>query len=87
MGKVQARSLRVEERRELREGLKASNGVVVRRSQAMLMSADEGQTPQAIADRPGSNRESIRQVVHVFNEQGTASLYPLVIRFPYVQGN
>jgi len=76
MGKVQARNLSVEERRELREGLKASAGLVVRRSQAILISADEGQTPQAIADRLGTNRESIRQLIHAFNARGTACVYP-----------
>ena len=58
MGKVQARNVSVAERGELREGLKDRNGIVVRRSQAILMSADEKLTPQAIADRLGWNRET-----------------------------
>lgn len=76
MGKVQARNPSVAERRELREGLKDRNGIVVRRSQAVLMSANEGLIPRAIADRLEWNRESIRQVIHAFNEHGTACLYP-----------
>lgn len=76
MGKVHARNLSVAERQALREGLKDRNGIVVRRSQAILMSANERLTPQAIADRLGWNRESIRQVIHAFNAQGTVCLYP-----------
>jgi transposase len=76
MGKVQARPVNEEERRELQAGLKVRDGIVVRRSQAILISADEGLTPQAIADRLGCSREIIRPLIHAFNEVGIACLYP-----------
>lgn len=76
MGRIQARKPTDEERRELERGLKDRRGVVVRRSQVIIMSGDEGCSISAISARLKYNRESVRQVIYAFNAKGTACLYP-----------
>jgi len=70
------RSITEEERETLREGLKSSNGVVVRRSQVILMSAEERLKAQAIAERVGYSDETVRQVIQRFDEEGITAIYP-----------
>lgn len=76
MRPIYTRSITEEERKTLRGGLKSSNGVVVRRSQVILMSADERLKAQAIAGRVGYSDETVRQVIQRFNEGGVAAIYP-----------
>ena len=76
MRPIYTRSITEEERENLRDGLKSPNGVVVRRSQVILMSASEGLKAQAIADRVGYSDETVRQVIQRFNEEGVAAIYP-----------
>ena len=76
MGRIQARKPTEAERRELAQGLKDRRGVVVRRSQVIIMSGDEGRSIREISVRLNYNRESVRQVIYAFNADGTACLYP-----------
>lgn len=76
MRAIYARSITEEERKALRGGLKSSDGVVVRRSQVIMMSADEGLKAQAIAERVGYSDETVRQVIQGFNQEGITAMYP-----------
>jgi len=76
MGRIQARTLTEEERQELTQGLKDRRGVVVRRSQVLLMSADDGRAIGEISERLNYNRESVRQVIYAFNADGASCIYP-----------
>jgi transposase len=76
MRPIYARSITEEERQELRRELKSVNGVVVRRSQVILMSADEGLRIPVIAERVGYSEETVRQVIHHFNQVGLGAIYP-----------
>ena len=76
MKRIQLRDLRQEERKTLKRELKSQNRTVVWRSQAILMSVDEGLTPEQIGQRVGYSRESVRQVLHKFDEDGIVALYP-----------
>lgn len=66
--------LNEEERRVVQRGLKSNAGVTVRRSQMVLMSADEQLKPQAIAVRLGCSDQTVRKVLHRFAQAGVASL-------------
>ena len=76
MRPIYARAITQEERHSLREKLKSGNGVVVRRSQIILMSADEDLKAQAIAERVGYSDETVRQVIQRFNQEGVQAIYP-----------
>ena len=76
MRAIYARPIKEEERKTLRGELKSSNGVIVRRSQVILMSADEGLKAQAIAERVGYSDETVRQVIQGFNQEGLSAIYP-----------
>lgn len=76
MGKVRARPPTEEEHRELLRGLKDNRGTVVRRSQALLLSAEEGLSIREITEKLNYNRESVRQLIYAFNGKGTTCLYP-----------
>lgn len=76
MRPIYARTITEEERQTLRGELKSSNGVVVRRSHIILMSADEGLKAQAIAQRVGYSDETVRQVMQRFNQEGLSAIYP-----------
>jgi transposase len=74
MKAIYARDPSEEERQELESGLKSSVGVTVRRSQIILMSADESKTAQEISERIGQSDQQIRKVLHSFNEKGISCL-------------
>lgn len=76
MRPIYARAITKEERTSLREKLKSGSGVVVRRSQIILMSADENLKAQAIAERVGYSDETVRQVIQRFNQEGIEVIYP-----------
>ena len=76
MRPIYARAITKEKRQSLRVGLKSANGIVVRRSQIILMSADEGLKAQAIAERVGYSDETVRQVIQRFNQEGNQAIYP-----------
>lgn len=76
MRPIYARTITKEERQALRKELKSANGVVVRRSQIILMSADEGLKAQVIAQRVAYSDETVRQVIQRFNQEGVQAIYP-----------
>ncbi len=76
MRPIYARPITEEERKTLQAELKSSQGVVVRRSHIILMSADEGLKAQAIAKRVGYSDETVRQTIQCFNNEGLSAIYP-----------
>jgi transposase len=62
------------EHQELENGLKSPVGATVRRSQIILMSADESKTAREISERIGQSDQQIRKVLHAFNEKGISCL-------------
>ena len=74
MRAIYARKPSEAERQELEEGLKSPVGATVRRSQIILMSADERKTAREISARIGLSDQQIRKVLHAFNETGTSCL-------------
>ena len=74
MRAIYARKPSKAERQELENGLKSPVGAIVRRSQLILMSADERKKAQEISERIGLSDQQIRKVLHVFNETGTDCL-------------
>ena len=76
MRPIYARAITEEEREKLRLELKSANGIVVRRSHVVLMSADEALKVPVIAERVGYSDESVRQVIQQFNQRGLAAIYP-----------
>ncbi len=61
------------ERQELEAGLRSSSAFVLRRSQALLASADGERVPQ-IARALGCDTQTVRNAIHAFNEAGLAAL-------------
>jgi transposase len=49
---------------------------VVRRSQMILLSAEENLKAQAIAGRVDYSDETVRQVIQRFNQEGVQAIYP-----------
>ena len=76
MRPIYARAITEEERETLRSELKSANGVVVRRSHIILMSADEGLKAPVIAKRVAYSDETVRQVIQRFNKEGLLTIYP-----------
>lgn len=74
MRAIYVRSLSKGERLALETGLKSSVGLTVRRSQIILMSADEGLTAKAISERVGQSDQQVRNVLHAFNDSGIVCL-------------
>jgi transposase len=76
MSAIYARQPTPVERQALQAGLKSAQGVTVRRSQIVLMSADQKLMAGEIGQRLGMSSQMIRNVLHAFNQHGTASLEP-----------
>ena len=76
MRAIYAKQLTAEDRKQLRQELKSSDGLVVRRSQIILLSAEEGLKAQAIGKQVGYSDETVRQVIQRFNKEGLPALYP-----------
>lgn len=68
------RPLTEAERRAVQAGLKSNAGITVRRSQMVLMSAEEHLKPQEIAQRVGCSDQTVRKVLHAFAQGGIACL-------------
>jgi transposase len=68
------RALREDERRAVQAGLKSKVGIMVRRSQMVQMSAEEKLKPQEIARRLGCSDQTVRKVLHGFEQEGIACL-------------
>ncbi len=71
---IYARKPEEDERRELLSGLKSPEGITVRRSQIILLSADQKMKAQQIGQQLGLSDQMVRKVIHAFNESGTAIL-------------
>jgi transposase len=74
MRAIYARKPSKEEHQKLKASLKSSVGATVRRSQIILMSADERKTAREIGERVGQSDQQVRNVLHAFNEKGTSCL-------------
>ena len=74
MKAIYARKPSKGERQKLESGLKSSVGATVRRSQIILLSADERKTAQEISERISQSDQQIRNVLHAFNEKGISCL-------------
>ena len=67
------RTLTDDERKELEAGLRSSDAFVLRRCQILLASA-RGEHALAIACQLGCSHETVREVIHGFEQQGLAVL-------------
>ncbi len=76
MRAIYARPPTEAERQVLAAGLKSEHGITVRRSQIILLSADQQLKAGQIGRRLGLSDQLVRNVIHAFNEHGTASLAP-----------
>jgi transposase len=74
MKAIYARKPSKVERQALENGLKSQDGATVRRSQIILLSADERQTARGISARIGQSDQQIRKVLHAFNAKGISCL-------------
>jgi transposase len=62
-----------EEQQALEAGLRSADATVLRRSQIILASARGAWVPQ-LARQVGCSEPTVRNVIHAFNERGTAAL-------------
>src|SRR5215203_1020753 len=67
------RTLSKKKRRELEAGLRSSDAFVLRRCQILLASS-RGEHPPRIAENLGCGSQTVRNVIHAFNERGLAAL-------------
>ena len=74
MKPIYARQPTEEEREALKRGLKSATGCTVRRSQMILMSADEHLKVSEIGRRLGCTGQAVREAIHAFHEEGIACL-------------
>jgi len=75
MKPLYARQPTEEEREELKQGLKSASGFTVRRSQMILMSANEHLKADAIGCRLGCTGQAVREAIHAYHREGVACLY------------
>lgn len=76
MKPLYARKLTDEEREVLRQSLKSSSGFRVRRTQMLLMSAEEQLKVDEIGRRVGCQGQAVRQAIHAFHNEGLSCLQP-----------
>lgn len=74
MKALYGRPLTDEERETLRQSLKSSDGFKVRRAQMILLSSDEHLKVNEIGLRLNCHGQSVREVLHGFQEIGLACL-------------
>ena len=65
-----ARQLSDEERKTLKAGLRSPDAFVLRRCQLLLTSATTNKSAYQIARDLGCNSQTVRNVIHKFNEEG-----------------
>ncbi len=70
------REITPEEKTIIEQGLRSGLAFSVRRSQILLMRAEERLTPRHIAGRLRCSDQCVREALHAFNARGTASLQP-----------
>lgn len=76
MKPVNARPLSEAERIQLRQALRATSGLTVRRAQMILKSADEGLKAAEIGRQLGCSDQTVRKVIRAFHSDGLACLAP-----------
>jgi transposase len=69
------RAVTDDERKAIEDGLRSSDASVLRRCQILLASA-RGETARQIAASLGCSDQWVRDVIHAFNADGSASLAP-----------
>jgi transposase len=74
MKPLYTRDLTEAERQALQEGLRSSSVHTVRRSQIILMSAEEKRKVDDIGQRVGRSGQQVRRVLHAFNREGIEGL-------------
>lgn len=74
MKKLYAREITEKERKKLKEGLRSSSAFTVRRSQIILMSADEKLKAQEIAKQLKCSDQCVRDAIRAFGLEGVACL-------------
>jgi transposase len=74
MKAIQIRKLTTEEKQKLKEGLRSSKAFTVRRCQILLKSEQE-QTAPKIAEELHCSAQSVRRVIHAFNEEGLLCIH------------
>jgi hypothetical protein len=74
MKPIYASQLTEEEREALKQGLKSASGFTVRRSQMILMSADEHLKVDEIGRRLRCAGQAVREAIHAFAQEGVACL-------------
>lgn len=74
MKPLYARPLTSEEQEKLEAGLKSASGWQVRRSQIILMSANERLKAEAIGQRIELSGQQVRRVLQAFNREGVKGL-------------
>lgn len=74
MKPLYARQPTEEERAALKQGLKSASGFTVRRSQMILMSAEEQRKVDEIGRRLGCSGQTVRKTIHAFEQEGGKSL-------------
>lgn len=85
MRRLYAKSPTPDQRQELEAGLRCADGFTVRRSQIILMSADERLPAGQIGERIGQSDQQVRRVLHAFNANGTECLHRQPRRQDYSQ--
>lgn len=74
MKTLYARAITEQERQRLHAGLKSSDGFSVRRSQMILLSADEHLKADEIGRRVGCQGQAVREAIHAFEREGVGCL-------------
>jgi transposase len=67
------RALSATEQRELKQGLRSSDGFVMRRCQIILASG-RGERAPAIAQQVGCDDQTVREIIQAFNQSGLSVL-------------
>jgi transposase len=74
MKPLRVRDITPEERRGIEQGVRSASAFTVRRSQILLMSADEGLKPREIGERLRCSDQCVRDALRSFEREGTACL-------------
>ena len=74
MKPLYARELTADEHQALQKGLGSGSAHTVRRSQIILMSAEEQRKVDDIAQRVGRSGQQVRRVLRAFNDEGQGCL-------------
>lgn len=74
MKSLYLRQLTKEESEGLKHGLKSPSGFTVRRSQMLLLSAEQRLKVEAIGERLGCRGQAVREAIHAFEQEGLSCL-------------